>query len=1045
MATIRNYGVGTGYSSSGVTGKRSTFEHDQKIYAVHVWDNLSGGEPFRIEFARLVGTTWERITFRTWINPSYTSALQNSWIQNHPPGKYRASFWAGTRGPYRTEFTVKPKEEPEPPPPPPPPEYPKNIIRGIYTITVDNIQQEVQAKEFLGIDPPGDDLDTWLSQRDLIQLEQWKNYWTNIFSTIGMAFWEGFVNDKFEEYLGKFPGIGTLPPPEPPPELTWWEKLLKLVSQTPLFQLTTSEIIFKAAYESLTGRAMTDQEFKLKEMELFDWILPINAFSKLITGQNLKGESEEFGSANDYLDMIFTVAAIIPGGKVAATGAKLAIAKISAAEAAGIVSRVGEKVAVSRLKKVVLNHPETSSKFLASFPVAVREAVIKGLYGTAAGREAIFALGKMGYFREILPWWKKILTNAGMVAGIAGLFVTSVGSYPFAGFIKEEALQNIDFAIKAATDNKDIEGLRRALDEKAELLDTTVWEKILAAIPFANVLAQLRDFYDAAKIKLKIDEDGFEAKKEEWIEEAMPTGRLIIRAEPSGSKIEVQGQFPTTNVFDAIIPIGTYSWTVSKFGFVSESGVAEVKEEEITELDLEIFEEPEEPPEELPPEEVVGKLTISAIDSKGSEEGIVIEIAGQPEITIPGSYNLSPGSYTVRVSKEEFISQIKTAFVSDKKDTVVSFILEEVEPPEELPTKATVEITSEPSASDIYIDGDYTFTKTPFTTVLDPGTYIIRVQQDGYFPQEASVTISKGDEIIVPFLLEEIPEAEAPTVEYLPQEPWYPTYVPPTYYTPQVSVTPYSQVSVPNYSLLAPPSFRIAQRPSVSTTTDREVMINIETTDAKPWKGKIFSIAWLDLSMPEAEPQVIVDDNEEEILKAFIDLFETSGFTKITGFKTIFDYRFIFNKIMLYRMQSKAFYDAELRDVKQLLDQVKEEFVYFPDKTGKLDDYGKELLGVGKYGTQQALLRRYIAGDFSYVERFQLQQIQVTKGLYDLFRFSAAGSSISTESAIPKSTSPILNPVPGIEPGPTHTKKCISCLAEQPVNAEFCDICKVKL
>ncbi|KKL23783.1 hypothetical protein LCGC14_2421920 [marine sediment metagenome] len=223
---------------------------------------------------------------------------------------------------------------------------------------------------------------------------------------------------------------------------------------------------------------------------------------------------------------------------------------------------------------------------------------------------------------------------------------------------------------------------------------------------------------------------------------------------------------------------------------------------------------------------------------------------------------------------------------------------------------------------------------------------------------------------------------------------------------------------------------------------EREVLINIETTDAKPWKGKLFSIAWLDLSMPEAEPQIIVDDNEEEILKAFIDIFEQTGFTKVWGFKTIFDYRFIFNKLMLYRMQSKAFYDADLGDVKQLMDQVKEAFVYFPDKTGKLDDYGKELLGIGKWGSQAALLTRYIAGDIPYVERFQLQQIQVTKGLYDLFRFSSSGASISPNPSNPAEAFPMSTPMSTPNPQSTQLKKCPNCLSDQPAGSKECDICK---
>jgi len=88
---------------------------------------------------------------------------------------------------------------------------------------------------------------------------------------------------------------------------------------------------------------------------------------------------------------------------------------------------------------------------------------------------------------------------------IAGTLLTVIGTYPFAGFIKEEALQTISFAVRTAEQNEDVEGMETALLEELQILEPNLWNKILNSIPFANVLNQLKIFYDAAMTKLRID------------------------------------------------------------------------------------------------------------------------------------------------------------------------------------------------------------------------------------------------------------------------------------------------------------------------------------------------------------------------------------------------------------------------------------------------------------------------------------------------------------------------------------------------------------
>lgn len=435
---------------------------------------------------------------------------------------------------------------------------------------------------------------------------------------------------------------------------------------------------------------------------------------------------------------------------------------------------------------------------------------------------------------------------------------------------------------------------------------------------------------------------------------------------------------------------------------------------------------PEEEIPPLPPEEVTGKLIISVIPSDA-----IITVAGHEEITTPGEFLITTGPKGVKAEKEGFESQTKNVFVRSDIDVQVSFILKEILPPEieepEIPPiqpkEAIITFTSNPTNAELYINGIYTFTSTPSTKLLPAGNYIFRVQKKGFFPVEIIGEVMEGESDTVDFLLSEIPPEITPTRPFIP-------FIPET---PKGFETLFPQP-------LAPILFD-----SPVPSSEKEILINIETTDLKPWKGRIFSIAYQDLSVPLSDPSVLINDNEEELLGDFIQIFEAGNFRKLIGFKLSFDYRYIFNKLMLYRLKSKKFKEIELRDVKQLLDQVKEEFVYFPDKTGKLDDYGKELLGKGKFGSQKDLLKMFLAKNFPYVEAFQMRQIEVTKGLYDLFRFSAVeGSSIETggSSHLPSTTESSSNP--SHLPNPRENQ-CKNCLQVNPLDKTECIVCGDKL
>ena len=687
----------------------------------------------------------------------------------------------------------------------------------------------------------------------------------------------------------------------------------------------------------------------------------------------------------------------------------------------------------TNLLEYARTEPKLFGEFLAQSSPEVKALILKGLRNSAdptafnlAVKEIARVEGSKGLsiFHRILPISEhKFATTVLTVSAITSSFGIDIwGNWALIDNLafalnreaqaardqfvngeltKEEALEELDRLIALSELGADKVRISAKLNP-IQILFLPLWDEV--ADENTNLLKTVRENI-------------------ETVEPKGPTGTLIINVIPSDAKVSVEGQIPSTGVFNQELPVGNYNYVVSKFGFISKSNLIGVNENETTDITVEIFEEvdPEEPPP-IPPEEVKGKLIISVIP-----EDSIITVAGQDQITSAGEYVITTGPKGVRAAKEGFVSQTKNVFVRSDIDTAISFILAEIEPPEPPPIpepkEATITFTSTPSNADIYINGKYTFTKTPYTTLLEAGDYILRVQKEGFFANEIIAEVLEGEVDTVNFDLQEIPTDQIPSDPFNPFDPTFPPGFDPL------------------FPVVQAPRFLQTPEPSL----EKELLVNIETTDAKPWKGRIYSIAYQDLSTPGIEPVVLINESEEELLGEFISFFNQNDFKRLIGFKLTFDHRYIFNKLMLYRMQSKKWADIDLRDVKQLLDQVKEEFVYFPDKTGSLDDYGKELLGKGKYGPQKTMLKMFLAKNFPYVKAFQERQIEITKDLYDLFRFSSSegfNSPIQRNPLEASSHETNIN-IPSFQSD--SEKQCKNCLQINPLDRTECLVCGDKL
>ena len=783
----------------------------------------------------------------------------------------------------------------------------------------------------------------------------------------------------------------------PPPELAWWEKVLKTIADIALFPFTVSSAIIDRIMFEVTGEHNTENVWAERGYEAISFLTPLDELSKLFFNENLAGQPAEFIPSEDTFNLIVDSLFFLPVGKIGKVGLKLG-EKVGALGVMEVAGKLGLKKASPEVIEALLKSgnykyvfeaaridPASWAKLMPKLSTAAKSIILKGLSKQAdktayklASKALVEYAQKAGMTTlekviGVLPG--KTAAQKGVIA-ITTLLGTVAGYITLAQFLawtgKEAVKEAVSFSgLYLFIDNQEWQSAKDHLPALKTAIEAYDKSTTLAkVIPFIGTIwkeaiknAWAEYYYyeklidaELAKVTLETEEEKWERIRAE--QEAREEADRIAEAE---YYVRIQEEADKRKAAARIEEAEYYE----KIRIEAEERAAARKIEE-AEYWANIQEQ--------------ARIT--------EEEG---KIAAE--------------EYWAKVAEEQRLKREEERLYWEARLAG--------------PKKATITITSEPTNSDVYIDGEYTFTKTPYTTLLVAGKYIVMVQAEGYYPQTLEIEVEESEVGEVPFTLEAIPTEEIPTEPYIPYQPVY----------------------APGYEKLYPATISIPSYQAPAPVPEKELLLNIETTDLYPWKGRIYSIAIQDLSIPNSAPIVLIDDDEEKLILQFLDLFNQLNPKKLIGFKLTFDHRFIFAKMMLYRIQNKAFKEIQMRDIKQIMDQVKEEFVYFPSKVGTLDNWGKMLLGIGKLGSQELMLRKYLAGDFDYVKAFQERQMEITNGIYQLSRFVGSESLLSpisgtaeafvTETLLPAALS---SQTPG-------QKQCKNCLAFNQLEAKGCYVC----
>lgn len=186
------------------------------------------------------------------------------------------------------------------------------------------------------------------------------------------------------------------------------------------------------------------------------------------------------------------IAGLLTGG--AALGVFGAGAGAGAA-AGGVAARAGITAGAKRVLGV-------AGKTAVSKAAKIgKPAVLKA--AKVAGAKGKLTASRFATNTKTTRLTKNFFVKLGLTVGGASLLKDAVGTYPFAGFIKEEASQVTGMAFKKAMDNKDTVGMRAALQEQEEILGRG--GGIVDKIPYVNVQSQLKEYFEAVAEDVKIN------------------------------------------------------------------------------------------------------------------------------------------------------------------------------------------------------------------------------------------------------------------------------------------------------------------------------------------------------------------------------------------------------------------------------------------------------------------------------------------------------------------------------------------------------------
>ncbi|WP_088857970.1 PEGA domain-containing protein [Thermococcus profundus] len=128
-----------------------------------------------------------------------------------------------------------------------------------------------------------------------------------------------------------------------------------------------------------------------------------------------------------------------------------------------------------------------------------------------------------------------------------------------------------------------------------------------------------------------------------------------------------------------------------------------------------------------------GPATLS-VSSEPSGAGVYIN--GTYEGVTPLTLTLNPGTYQVKLSKENYKDYTTTVTLAPMENKTITAQL--------TPKPATLSVNSDPAGAKVYVNGTYEGI-TPLNLTLSPGTYRIKLSKEDYENYTTTITLNPGE------------------------------------------------------------------------------------------------------------------------------------------------------------------------------------------------------------------------------------------------------------------------------------------------------------
>jgi DNA polymerase elongation subunit (family B) len=155
---------------------------------------------------------------------------------------------------------------------------------------------------------------------------------------------------------------------------------------------------------------------------------------------------------------------------------------------------------------------------------------------------------------------------------------------------------------------------------------------------------------------------------------------------------------------------------------------------------------------------------------------------------------------------------------------------------------------------------------------------------------------------------------------------------------------------------------------------NKKCVIDIETESLDPKEGRIVCIGTLDVE--NSKTLVFYDDDEQLLLRRFLDFFHNNKFNEIIGYNLMFDIRYIFARCMKHNIPSNGFFKSEFNDLMHTMKSVRK--IWSLNRPGTLEQWSVFLFGKSKRFLSDSVEGKYKAQEIDEIIAYNEQDLQLT-------------------------------------------------------------------